>query len=79
MEVTEKQVAINILIEGVWHRVFELKEAGERHIMAWKGCPLNEIQGINPEVVVYETLGLETIGPSKACPICYEDELKDYL
>lgn len=71
----EKQVAINILVDGTWHRAFELTEQGERHIMAWKGCPLNEVDTLDVDNI---SRGPLLFGPGvRLCPPCFEDELRE--
>ena len=76
-KVTEKQIAINVQVDGVWHRAFELEEQGERHIMAWEGCPLNEVQMLIPDAIDREPMILETAGSSKVCEVCYKDEIEE--
>ena len=73
----KKQIAIHVLVGGLWHRAFELTEHGERHLMAWEGCPLNEVEMLNPENILRKTNPL-MIPANKFCHVCYEEELRDF-
>ena len=73
----KKQIAIHVLVDGLWHRAFELTEQGERHLMAWEGCPLNELEILNPENILRKTNPL-VISANKFCTVCYADELKEF-
>jgi hypothetical protein len=74
-EVTEKQVSINILVGGTWHRAFELTEAGERHIMAWKGCPLNDVEVLNADSIDRQGVIDKSLRSAMLCRVCFADEL----
>ena len=67
----KKAASIHFKIDGVWHRVFELKEQGEKHIMAWEGCPLNLTKALLPEKISIGHPRFE--GETNLCEPCYKE------